>query len=736
MSVPSYERELADLVEDIANAKDRQGVTVLLGAGASVTAGIPTALGFCDRIRERHDRAYQRANVKGRVGYQALMGELTEVQRRALLAETIDAARINWTHLALAGLMRDGYVTRVLTPNFDSLIVQACALLNVFPAVYDFTASSLLSRAHIPSPAVYYLHGQRTGARLLNTDAECKAHAANLRPAFDEATPNRLWLVVGYSGENDPVFDRLIRERSFEGGLYWAMHRDEKKPAAHLTSGFLDADRSIFLLPGYDADTLFIQLAHRLGAFPPDLVHDPFQHLQATYDRIVEDEPEEARARNLLAGARERVQRAADSEQREQETVPTAPTDLTDLRLALATGNPDRVVTAWEASDKANGELRELAADARSEQGVAVVREARRTADAGKARSLFQQAAERYEQAAALKADNHEALFMWGDALDEMARRSEDAGEARTLFRQAIECYEQAVAVKPDKHEAFHYWGIALDQIARRTADAGEARTLFRQAIECYEQAVAGKPDKHWVIYNWGVALDQIARRTADAGEARTLVRQAIERYEQAVAIKPDDHEMLSNWGAALSEIASRLQEEDAEQSRTIFRQAIERYEQAVAIKPDDHEVFSNWGAALAGIASRTVDADEARSLFMQAAERYEQAAAVKPDYHEALGNWGVALNEIAQRLPEGKAEPVWTEAEAVLQRALALEPDKTYNLACLHAVRGNAGEARRLLETGHAAGTLPDPDHLRADRDLDKVRDEPWFAALLEPHG
>lgn len=59
------------------------------------------------------------------------MNELALSERRDLIARYVDTAKINWAHICIAQLMKYGYVDRVLTTNFDSLIVRACASCRV-----------------------------------------------------------------------------------------------------------------------------------------------------------------------------------------------------------------------------------------------------------------------------------------------------------------------------------------------------------------------------------------------------------------------------------------------------------------------------------------------------------------------------------------------------------------------------------------------------------------------------
>ena len=127
------------------------------------------------------------------------MAELAPTERRDLIAKYVDDAKINWAHIAIAQLIKHGYVDRVLTTNFDPLVVRACALIGAFPAVYDFAASQVLKPADIPGEAVFYLHGQRTGFALMNTPEECDAHSKLLEPLFRDAGQGRAWVVVGYS---------------------------------------------------------------------------------------------------------------------------------------------------------------------------------------------------------------------------------------------------------------------------------------------------------------------------------------------------------------------------------------------------------------------------------------------------------------------------------------------------------------------------------------------------------
>ncbi len=153
------------------SSADKVRATVLVGAGCSLSAGIPLANDIVTEIHQKFPEAWKRARRHGpSPSYNQCMHELNPGQRRALLNPYIDNSKINLAHIGLAQLLKKECVDRVLTTNFDPLIARACALVNVSPAVYDLTAfrPSQMRMAELPDQAVFHLHGQRHGFRAAN----------------------------------------------------------------------------------------------------------------------------------------------------------------------------------------------------------------------------------------------------------------------------------------------------------------------------------------------------------------------------------------------------------------------------------------------------------------------------------------------------------------------------------------------------------------------------------------
>ncbi|HJH30645.1 MAG TPA: hypothetical protein C5S50_00260, partial [Methanosarcinaceae archaeon] len=473
-------------------------------------------------------------------------------------------------------LRKEGYVDRVLTTNFDPLVVRACALLNEFPAVYDFAASQLFKPADVADKAIFHLHGQRGGFVLLNTNDECSNLSEHLIPVFQDSDQGRMWIVVGYSGDNDPVFDHLVEIGRFNYGLYWIGYKNNE-PSEHLRKRLLVKGKDAYFVEGYDADSFFVRLTQELGIFPPDFIDSPFSHMDNLFEMITDfpiDRQEEGT--DVTHEPRKQIKECIDKYEKE-------PSDIQKAIKLLMEGNYDEVVKMHSSYD-----------DDSSFELIDVL---------------------------------SWGYIGQGNALSDIAK-IKDGDEAEKLFNLAFEKYEAALNIKPDKHEALNNWGNALYYLAK-IKDGDEAEKIFKLAFEKYEAALKINPDYHETLYNWGIALSDLAK-IKDGDEAEKLFKLAFEKYEAALKINPDYHEALYNWANVLSDLAKI---KDGDEAEKLFKLAFEKYEETLNIKPDQHEALYNWGIALSDLA-KIKDGDEAEKLFKLAFEKYEAALKINPDYH------------------------------------------------------------------------------------------------------
>ncbi len=447
----NYFRSIEEIVETLQNAKARgKCCTLLIGAGCSVKAGIPTATGFVEVIKQRYPHAYNRALEKT---YPKCTAELLVSERRDLIAEYVDKAKINWAHVCIALLMQAGCVDRVLTTNFDLLVARACALLGEFPAIYDFAASQLYKAADIPSKAVFYLHGQRTGFVLINTEEDFSRHSQLLGPVFEDAGRGRVWVVVGYSGKNDPVFEHLGKIYQFDNGLYWVGYQDSD-PDQHVREKLLIPGKDAFYTKGFDADSFFITLTQKLQIFPPDLISHPFTHL----DRILEvltpyTLPGQKSEEDVTRMPRQWIKIAIENYEKKilvetSETSKLLSSLIVAAQRLLMAGDYDGVIAFREQYEKTpSKDFSTPICWAYIMKGNALSEQAK-TKTGKEADHLFTLAGEKYQAAFAIKPDKHEALNNWGNALSAQAK-TKTGEEADHLFALARDKLSRAEDIKP-----------------------------------------------------------------------------------------------------------------------------------------------------------------------------------------------------------------------------------------------------------------------------------------------
>ena len=275
---------------------------------------------------------------------------------------------------------------------------------------------------------------------VLNTESEVERLSQHLGPVFTDSARGRVWIVAGYSGENDPVFEHLAKIERYDNGLYWICYKDT--PAQkHVQDKLLVAGKDCFSIQGSDADDFFVSLAQGLDCFPPDFVQTPFTHLENLLQPVLpyslpgNDSSLEAIPKKLLRDAIEKIEKPGSLALR--------------ARDLLLTGNFNAVIEMEaEFAKTPTSELGDLIAWGYVSAGNEFVLAARNESGE-EADRLWGLAGEKYEAALKIKPDQHAALNNWGIALAEQAR-TKSGEEADRLWGLAGEKYEAALKIKPD----------------------------------------------------------------------------------------------------------------------------------------------------------------------------------------------------------------------------------------------------------------------------------------------
>jgi Plant specific mitochondrial import receptor subunit TOM20 len=444
-----------DVLETLQKAHSRgEKATLVIGAGCSVTSGIPQASEIMDQIDREYPRAAQRARART---YDAYLEELAPGERRELIGRFISDARVNSAHLAIAHLMKCGFVDRILTTNFDPLLPRACALAGEFPTVYNVPQLSLSGLNELSEKAIFYLQGQGT---LRSTPSP-----RLLKAVLEEASKDRPWVVVGYSGTDALLFPRLAARKCYDNRLYWVGNEDAP-PAEPVARKLLQPRKEAYWVPGYTADGFFVELVRQLGGFSADFADRLIEHPQSVLETL-----SPAAQPDLLLSQLPPMGRPS-------------PKDLHPGFVAAQLRTGDELVE--RAQFKASYE-----------------------ADA-----LFDAAYSHYSDVLVLQPDASEPLLHWAMALSEQAKLKTGA-DAERLLSQACDKYEKAATLSPQEPNIQHLWGMALSRRAQLTRGEASAE-LLKQAREHLVFAEEASP---------GIATYFLACLSGSQGDLKSVER-------------------------------------------------------------------------------------------------------------------------------------------------------------------------------------------------------------------
>ena len=260
------------------------------------------------------------------------------------------------------------------------------------------------------------------------------------------------------------------------------------------------------------------------------------------------------------------------------------------------------------------------------------------------------------------------------------------------------------------------------------------ARQMFARAIaidNTYARAYAGLADCCSTLYQYFDSSEE------NLLEADTASRKAVE-------IDPDNAEAHSSRGLALS-LSSRYEESGAEfekaielnprlyepyyfYARSLFGQgkheeAARCYEKAAEISPDDYQALQFLSLTYTKLGKR----GHAASALRKSVENAKKHIAFHPDDVRALYLGAAGLVELGEM----------DVAEEWVARAVEIDPNDAlvlYNVACVYTQLGEIDKALDCLERSDTVASSTDAlNWMRNDPDLDPLRDQPRFQALVE---
>ncbi len=236
--------------------------TFWLGAGASVSAGIPDAETLADQILSRFiylsPESYSEDSGVSRFAH--YFSILSPASRRMFLHEIFSGVKqANSTHLLLARMIRDGWANTALTSNFDNLLTRAMRMTGLLnPWIVDMHRDGETVSDSLSTGSVIYFNGPEDNHRSYAAHGEIERIQGSIRQAIFRAAQDSVFIVLGYSGRKDPLFDILAEVPHFAHGLFWVTKDGE--PEDHVKEKILRSDLYSEFLGGWDADRFMYEL--------------------------------------------------------------------------------------------------------------------------------------------------------------------------------------------------------------------------------------------------------------------------------------------------------------------------------------------------------------------------------------------------------------------------------------------------------------------------------------------
>lgn len=676
--------QIAELAEQLGlNAVAKRKAVLIIGAGVSVSAGIPAASGIMETIQKQYTARWERENPKSYADHMKL---LPPRERKDLINTFIKAAKLNYAHLCMAKLIQAGYVDRVLTTNFDTLLSRSLALENIFPGIYDFALHQEYRPEETSDISIFHLHGQKDGYKLLNTEEEVEEIFKKSRPLFEDTFKDRTIIVVGYSGVNDPVVEHLKKVDYFNHSLYWITYEDHE-PEEEVKEGLLNKKNYSYCIKGYNADSFFLELNNRLNLDPPGIIHNPFSLLLDSVNQVAPYEGKES-STDSVKEVKQWISQAIDifEQNKPAEEVLTRESINEEelIKLARETWMHKKTVNyenlRGQITKDSPPEAREYFTFFLNDWGQSLYMKGMQQKDT-EAEETFKTALARFNEALELQPDDNKILLNKGKTYYSLASLKEDE-KRRALFEKARDCLEETVRINESSDDAFLWYGMILGDLADFEDDKV---TLSKKALDMFNKALIINSLNIGALNCKAYAYYQLAKYT---DEKEVNYNKAVELFKEVLKID------VNNTLALRFLAKCYAQWVELKSGSEVSEMLMEGYKYSSLSVEIDSEDSENW---------------------------YYLGNVFLKQYKNSISPADSVLLD--------KAVDAYDKAES-LEKYSGL-----YNLSCCYALKGEYEKAVSSLIEVIEAGKAPEIQKIRDDEDLKTIiNDERIQTALAVP--
>jgi hypothetical protein len=229
--------------------------SVLLGAGISVSSGVPTAYGIVRRLKRL-------GKIRAIMPYADAMQAAfkNQAERREFINRTFEGRPPSEEHYQMGTLLSHRVFKDALTTNFDHLLEIATSQVCDKPVFVYPTQKALEGLPPVEqSPRVIKLHGDFLFQSLANTDAEMGGvGTTSMHNALRDLTLDTSLVVLGYAGDHSilSLLEYLVeRHARCIPSIWWFFHNPPG----------LDLDREPLRAAEYQRVSDFLAKTERTG---------------------------------------------------------------------------------------------------------------------------------------------------------------------------------------------------------------------------------------------------------------------------------------------------------------------------------------------------------------------------------------------------------------------------------------------------------------------------------------
>jgi hypothetical protein len=300
-------KPLSHLINIIVSTRyHHPNFALFLGAGASNSSGVKSAMEMINEWRKMHCRMYKAATETNEEHlekqywydkpeeYSTLFEKLFDEpsQRREYIESCIEGSNPSWGYIYLVNLIAHNVFNTIFTTNFDDLINEACYAFSstTRPIVCAHDSSIRSIRITSKRPKIIKLHGDFLFDSIKNTLRELETLEQNMLDKFKQYSSEFGLIIAGYEGNDRSIIDALTLllkfDQNYPHGVYWCV---KKNTPINRNVEVLTRYPKFKLIEIEGFDELFAEINESMDLSLQPEMSDPYKALATKLDNLMKN---------------------------------------------------------------------------------------------------------------------------------------------------------------------------------------------------------------------------------------------------------------------------------------------------------------------------------------------------------------------------------------------------------------------------------------------------------------